>query len=78
MRVQGGFSTRERETTELTGSDYYKNMKQRKREEKALKEVDGIGRPKQQPGAAEGEQDGETDTDTTNTDTTNADGGEET
>ena len=78
LRVQGGFSTRERETTELTGSDYYKNMKQRKREEKALKEVDGIGRPKQQPGAAEGEQDGETDTDTTNTDTTNADGGEET
>lgn len=68
LRVQGGFSTRDRETTELTGGDYYKNMKQRKREEKALKEVNGIGRPKQQPGAAGGEPDGETDTDTTNTD----------
>jgi len=68
LRVQGGFSTRDRETTELTGGDYYKNMKQRKREEKVLKEVNGIGRPKQQPGAAGGEPDGETDTDTTNTD----------
>ena len=34
LRVQGGFSTRDRETTELTGGDYYKNMKQRKREER--------------------------------------------
>lgn len=77
LRVQGGFSTRERETTELTGGDYYKNVKQRKREEKALKEVNGIGRPKQRPGAAEGEPDGETDTDTAETDTADADGGEE-
>lgn len=77
LRVQGGFSTRERETTELTGGDYYKNVKQRKREEKALKEVNGIGRPKQRPGAAEGEPDGETDADTAETDTADADGGEE-
>lgn len=77
LRVQGGFSTRERETTELTGGDYYKNVKQRKREEKALKEVNGIGRPKQQSWAAEGEPDGETDTDTADTDTADADGGEE-
>ncbi len=41
LRVQGGFSTRERETTELTGTDFYKNIKQRKREEGLLKEVTG-------------------------------------
>ncbi len=41
LRVKGGFSTRERETTELTGTDFYKNIKQRKREEKLLKEVTG-------------------------------------
>lgn len=42
LRVQGGFSTRERETAELTGTDFYKNIRQRKREEKLLKEVSGI------------------------------------
>lgn len=41
-RVEGGYSTRSRETTELTGGDYYKNIRQRKREEKALKEVKKI------------------------------------
>lgn len=41
LRVKGGFSTRERETTELTGTDFYKNIKQRKREEELLKEVTG-------------------------------------
>ena len=41
LRVQGGFSTRARETTELTGTDFYKNIKQRKREEELLKEVTG-------------------------------------
>ena len=41
LRVQCGFSTRERETTELTGTDFYKNVKQRKREEELLKEVNG-------------------------------------
>ena len=43
LRVQSGFSTREKETTELTGTDFYKNVKQRKREEKLLKEVNDIG-----------------------------------
>lgn len=71
LRVQGGFSTREKETRELTGGDFGKNMKQRKREERLLKEVNAVGREKRQPGE---EQDGETDTDTTNEDTTNADG----
>lgn len=32
-RVEGGFSTRARETIELTGGDYYKNIRQRGREE---------------------------------------------
>ena len=39
LRVQGGYSTREREARELTGTDFYKNIKQRKREEELLKEV---------------------------------------
>ncbi len=39
LRVQGGYSTREREARELTGTDFYKNVKQRKREEELLKEV---------------------------------------
>lgn len=46
LRVQGGFSTRERETTELTGTDFYKNIKQRKREEELLKEVNGSAKKK--------------------------------
>lgn len=41
LRVQGGYSTREKEATELTGTDFYKNMKQRKREENLLQEVTG-------------------------------------
>ena len=40
-KVQGGYSTREREARELTGTDFYKNIKQRKREEELLKEVTG-------------------------------------
>ena len=39
LRVAGGFSTRQRETAELTGTDFYRNIKQRDREEKLLKEV---------------------------------------
>lgn len=50
LRVQCGFSTRERETTELTGTDFYKNMKQRKREEELLKEVTGSGKKTIAPG----------------------------
>lgn len=41
-RVQNGFSTRDREAQELTGSDFYKNAQQRKREEKLMKEVRDI------------------------------------
>lgn len=74
LRIQGGFSTRDRETTELTGGDFYKNMRQRKREEKLIKEVNEIGKPKQQFGAA-GQGTGEKDTDT---DKHNGDGTEET
>lgn len=39
LRVQGGYSTREKEATELTGTDFYKNVKQRKKEEELLREV---------------------------------------
>ena len=41
-RVQNGFSTRDREAQEITGSDFYKNAQQRKREEKLMKEVRDI------------------------------------
>lgn len=41
-RVQNGFSTRAREAQEQTGSDFYKNVRQRKREEKLIKEVQDI------------------------------------
>lgn len=39
LRVQSGFSTRAREAQEMTGTDFYKNVKQRKREEALMKEV---------------------------------------
>ncbi len=38
-RIEQCFSTRAKETTELTGSDFYKNAKQRIREEKIMNEV---------------------------------------
>lgn len=41
MRVNNGFSTRAREAQEMTGSDFYKNVAQRKREEQLMKEVNG-------------------------------------
>ena len=41
-RVQNGFSTRDRETAELTGGDFYRNVQQLKQEEKLLKEVRDI------------------------------------
>ena len=41
LRVQGGYSTREREARELTGTDFYKNVKQCKREKEFLKEAEG-------------------------------------
>lgn len=37
-RVNQGFSTRAKETTELTGGDFFKNLSQRIREEKLIKE----------------------------------------
>jgi capsid protein len=41
-RVQNGFSTRDKETAELTGGDFYRNAQQLKQEEKLLKEVRDI------------------------------------
>lgn len=38
-RVENGFSTRQRETIELTGGDFIRNMRQRKKEEEMLREV---------------------------------------
>lgn len=56
LRVQCGFSTRERETTELTGTDFYKNVKQRKREEELLKEVAGSAKKEIAPRDTRGER----------------------
>lgn len=74
LRVSGGFSTREKETRELTGGDFNKNMKQRKREEKSLKEVNEIGSGKQKPG---NEWDGENNPAATDKGAANRDQGEE-
>lgn len=41
-RVQNGFSTRDKETMEMVGSDFSKNVKQLKQEEKLMKEVRSI------------------------------------
>ena len=46
-RVQNGFSTRARETVELTGMEYNRNIEQLKREENQLKEVKKVGTEKQ-------------------------------
>lgn len=40
-RVKNGFSTRQRETVELTGGDFIRNIRQRVKEEEMLKEVGG-------------------------------------
>ena len=39
LRVTNGFSTRARESREMNGSDFYKNARQRRREETIMKEV---------------------------------------
>lgn len=39
LRVSNGFSTRARESREMNGSDFYKNARQRKREEAIMREV---------------------------------------
>lgn len=44
-RVEQGFSTREREAVEMTGTDFFRNAKQLKQEQKALQEVNGIEGP---------------------------------
>lgn len=47
-RVQNGFSTRRREATEMTGSDFYRNVQQLKQEEKLMKEVRSSGESENQ------------------------------
>jgi lambda family phage portal protein len=42
MRAENGFSTRDREAQELTGGDFYRIAKQRKKEERLMKEVRDI------------------------------------
>lgn len=41
LRVNNGFSTRAREAREINGSDFYKNARQRRREESIMREVNG-------------------------------------
>lgn len=43
-RIEQGFSTAAKETMELTGGDYYKNVKQRKQEVELLEEVKDVSR----------------------------------
>ena len=43
LRVNNGFSTRARESREMNGSDFYKNARQRKREESIMREVNTNG-----------------------------------
>ena len=44
MRVNNGFSTRARESREMNGRDFYKNARQRKREEAIMREVNSNGK----------------------------------
>jgi hypothetical protein len=44
MRVQNAFSTRDKEAQELTGGDFYKIVKQRKREEMLMQDVEDVKR----------------------------------
>jgi lambda family phage portal protein len=43
MRIQSGFSSRERESMEMNGSDFYRNIQQLRQEQKLMKEVFGGG-----------------------------------
>lgn len=45
QRVEQGFSTREREAVEMTGTDFFRNAKQLKQERKAMQEVQEIEQP---------------------------------
>ena len=49
-RVEQGFSTREREAVEITGTDFYRNARQLRQEEKALR-----GEQKEEKGGGEQE-----------------------
>ncbi len=53
-RIEEGFSTRSKETMELTGGDFYKNAKQRIREEKTMKEVRNINAIKESTNIKDG------------------------
>jgi lambda family phage portal protein len=44
LRVENGFSTRDKEAQELNGSDFYKNMQSRRREEMLMLEVEEVKR----------------------------------
>lgn len=44
QRVEQGFSTREREAVEMTGTDFFRNAKQLKQEQKAMQEVKDVGK----------------------------------
>lgn len=48
-RVENGFSTRQRETMEITGMDFYDNVEQLKQEEKKMKEVKEIATVRTEP-----------------------------
>ena len=50
-RVKNGFSTRQSETMEMTGSDYYANVEQLKQEEEKLREATQNAAGSQQPAA---------------------------
>jgi lambda family phage portal protein len=50
LRVENGFSTRERETTELTGGDFDRNIKQIIRENQLMKEVNPVEETKPKEG----------------------------
>jgi lambda family phage portal protein len=78
LRVQGGFSTRERETTELTGTDFYKNIKQRKREEELMQEVSKNAKKANADNRdKESDEDTDTDKDADRQDNPGNDSGEE-
>lgn len=68
LRVQGGYTTREQETAELNGGDFFDNVKQRLREEKLMKEVrkisgnQGSGKTERATQEKEEEEEGEDDT----------------
>jgi len=45
LRIENGLSTRDREAQEMNGSDFYKNVQSRRREEELMREVDEIKNP---------------------------------